>query len=54
MPVKSLEKNSEETVTIYIFGILNELKNIKSIFKFTKNFLSECFPNLPSYEGFLF
>jgi len=44
----------EETVTIYIFGILNELKNIKSIFKFTKNFLSEWFPNLPSYDGFLF
>jgi hypothetical protein len=44
----------EETVTIYIIRILNELKNIKSIFKFTKNFLSEWFPNLPSYEGFLF
>ncbi|WGL59781.1 hypothetical protein QEJ31_14715 [Pigmentibacter sp. JX0631] len=44
----------EEVITIYIFGILNGLKNIKSIFDFTKNFLSEWFPQLPSYEGFLF
>lgn len=43
----------EETITIYIFGILNDLKNVKSIFKFTKKFLNEWFPHLPSYEGFL-
>lgn len=46
--------SDEETVTIYIFGILSEFKNIKSIYKFTKNFLLEWFPHLPSYEGFLF
>ena len=44
----------EETITIYIYGILNGQKNVKSIFNFTKNFLSEWFPQLSSYEGFLF
>ena len=44
----------EETITIFIFGILNDHKNVKSIYKFTKNFLLEWFPHLPSYEGFLF
>jgi hypothetical protein len=44
----------EETITIYIFGILNGQKNVKSIFDFTKNFLAEWFPRLSSYEGFLF
>ena len=44
----------EETITIYIFGVLKELKNVKAIYKFTKDFLNEWFPHLPSYEGFLF
>ena len=46
--------SDEETVTIYIFGVLSEFKSVKSIYKFTKNFLLEWFPHLPSYEGFLF
>jgi len=28
-------------------------KNIKAIFNFTKNFIPNWFPHLPSYEGFL-
>jgi hypothetical protein len=44
----------EEVITIYIFGILNGLKNVKSIFKFIKRFLFDWFPYLSSYEGFLF
>jgi hypothetical protein len=44
----------EECITIYIFGILRNLKTVKSIHYFTKNFLSEWFPHLPSYQGFLF
>jgi len=43
----------EETITIYIFGILNDLKNVKSIFNFTKKYLSPWFPFMPSYEGYL-
>jgi hypothetical protein len=39
----------EETITIYIFGVLKELKNVKTIYKFTKDFLNEWFPHLPSY-----
>ena len=45
--------SDEETITIYVFGILNDLKNVKSIFNFTKKFLSHWFPLLPSYEGYL-
>ena len=45
--------SKEETITIYVFGILNDLKNVKSIFNFTKKFLSHWFPLLPSYEGYL-
>ncbi|RDB35694.1 MAG: hypothetical protein DCC88_08685, partial [Spirobacillus cienkowskii] len=40
-------------VTIYIFGVLMKQKNIKDIFNFTKNFIPNWFPHLPSYEGFL-
>ena len=45
--------SDEETIIIYIFEILNNLKNVKSIFNFTKKFLSQWFPYLPSYEEFL-
>ncbi len=44
----------EEAISIYIFGILQNQKTVKSIHDFTKNFLANWFPNLPSYEGFLF
>jgi uncharacterized protein YlbG (UPF0298 family) len=44
----------EEAITIYIFGILQNLKTVKSIHHFTKNYLSHWFPKFPSYEGFLF
>ncbi len=44
----------EEVITIYIFGILNGLKNVKSIIKYIKNFFFDWFPYLSSYEGFLF
>jgi hypothetical protein len=43
----------QEVVTIYIFGVLMKQKNIKDIFNFTKNFIPNWFPHLPSYEGFL-
>lgn len=44
----------EESITIYIFGILTNLRTVKSIHNFAQNFLNEWFPHLPSYEGFLF
>ena len=44
----------EEAISIYIFGILQNHKTVKSIHDFTKNFLANWFPKLPSYEGFLF
>jgi hypothetical protein len=44
----------EEAISIYIFGILQNLKSLKSIHRFAKNFLSNWFPKLPSYEGFLY
>jgi hypothetical protein len=44
----------EEAISIYIFGIMQNHKTVKSVHNFTKNFLADWFPNLPSYEGFLF
>ena len=44
----------EEAISIYIFGILRNHKTVKAIHDFTKNFLANWFPKLPSYEDFYF
>jgi len=43
----------EETMTIYIFGVLKGHVNIKSIHCFAENFLRACFPTLPNYSTFV-
>jgi hypothetical protein len=53
-PNSSPAFTDEEAITIYIFGILQNLTSVKSIHYFTKNFLPDWFPKLPSYKGFLF
>lgn len=53
-PNSSPSFTDEETITIYIFGILRNLRTVKSIYNFTKDFMPEWFPQLPTYEGFLF
>lgn len=43
-----------ETLAIYIFGILENQRTVKAIHSHTQNHLFAWFPQLPTYEGFLF
>lgn len=42
----------EEAITIFLFGILKKRKEVKEIYDFTKDHLSDWFPKLPSYQKF--
>jgi len=42
-----------EAITVYTFGIMENLRNVKSIHSYFKKHLQEWFPALPEYEGFL-
>jgi hypothetical protein len=52
-PNSSPSFSDAEAITIYIFGIMQNLRNKKAIHKHFKNYLLEWFPNLPEYEGFV-
>ena len=43
----------EEAMTIYIFGVLSGLKNIKQIHTFTANHLQSFFPQMPGYAAYV-
>ena len=43
-----------EAITVYVFGIMENLRNVKSIHSYFKKHLHEWFPKLPEYEGFSF
>lgn len=42
----------EEVMTVYIFGIIQNFSKSKHIYKYTKRYLSEWFPLMPSYQAF--
>lgn len=42
----------EECITIYVFGIIEQKFEVKSIYKFIKEYYHDWFPNLPSYQAF--
>ena len=42
-----------EMITVYLWGIMNGHKKVKSIYKYTRNHLSEWFPRLPSYATYI-
>ena len=42
-----------EVITVYLWGIMNGHEKLKSIHKYTRNHLSEWFPGLPSYAGYV-
>jgi hypothetical protein len=43
----------EEALTVYLFGLLRQpAASVGSIHRFTRDFLSEFFPRLPSYSAF--
>lgn len=43
----------EEVITVYLFGISQGYTEIKDIYNYTRNHLSEWFPDLPSYTAFV-
>jgi len=43
----------QELVTVYLFGHLNGLFSKKAIYRFTRNYWTEWFPALPSYQAFV-
>lgn len=45
--------SDEEVMTIYLFGIMSKYKDVKDIYTYTSRHLSEWFPSLPSYEGYV-
>jgi len=46
------EFTDEETMTIYIWGVMNGLSEQKAIHDFIRNHYNEWFPKLPSYTNF--
>ncbi len=42
----------EEVMTVYIFGITQNFSKSKHIYKYTRRYLSEWFPLMPSYQAF--
>lgn len=47
------EFTDEETLTVYLFGLLRQpAASVRSIHRFTRDFLSDFFPRLPSYSAF--
>ena len=42
-----------EVTTVYLRGVMNGHEKVKSIHRYTRNHLSEWFPELPSYAGYV-
>ena len=41
-----------EVLTVYLWGLSQRLFSLKSIYTFTKTYLLDYFPKLPSYQAF--
>ena len=56
--VQRLSNNSRpqftdvEVLTVYLWGLKERLFEVKAIYNFTKTYLLDCFPQLPSYAAF--
>jgi hypothetical protein len=51
--ISSPKFSDTEVITVYLWGIMNGHEKVKSIYTYTKNHLSEWFPELPSYAGYV-
>jgi hypothetical protein len=45
--------SDEEVMTIYLFGIIEQRSKVKQIYDFTKKYLPDWFPLLPSYQAYI-
>ena len=48
-----LSFSDEEVITIYLFGVVDKMREIKTIYTYAARHLRRWFPNLPSYVGFV-
>lgn len=48
-----LKFSDEEVITIYLFGIMEKQRDIKSIYQQTRRYLRDWFPHLPSYTAYV-
>jgi hypothetical protein len=44
--------SDQELITVYLFGHLNDLYQKKAIYRFTRHYWADWFPDLPSYQAF--
>ena len=44
--------SDEECITVYLWGIMKRRFELRAIYDYTKDHLSEWFPKLPSYQAF--
>ncbi len=49
---QTVEFTDQEVMTVYIFGITQNFSKVKQIYKYTKRYLSDWFPLMPSYQAF--
>lgn len=52
-PYSDLSFSDEEVITIYLFGIMDKQRDIKSIYTQTQRYLRDWFPKLPSYTAYI-
>ena len=45
--------SDEEVLTLYLFGMMQNHTTIKAIYTYTKDHLSDWFPDLPTYQGYM-
>ena len=48
-----LSFTDEEVITIYLFGVIDKNKEIKTIYKYADRHLRDWFPKLPSYTAYV-
>ena len=46
--------SDEECITVYLWGIMKRRFELRAIYDYTKDHLSEWFPKLPSYQAFCY
>ena len=52
-PYADLKFTDEEVITIYLFGIIDKKRDIKTIYEYADRHLRDWFPNLPGYHAYV-
>jgi hypothetical protein len=52
-PYSDLRFSDQEVITLYLFGIMDKQRDIKSIYTQAQRYLRDWFPKLPSYTAYV-